>query len=167
MITMKKNSSGPAFAACALAAGLLLAGCKAGADSASSSPTGGSNPSASAAPTQPGASVGDLGGLPSGFPSYDGSDPACRSASNAVESLGTQLGDLTDKTSAAATFATMAQQARDVAPQATNQAVTSAISALADDYQSIADTLRGGSDPNYLTMAHDAFTMVKACADAG
>jgi hypothetical protein len=61
----------------------------------------------------------------------------------------------------------MAQQARDVAPQATNQTVTSAVSALADDYQSIADALRGGADPNYLKMAHDAFTMVKVCADAG
>ena len=106
-------------------------------------------------------------GLPSGFPSYAGSDPACRTASNAVESLGTQLGDLCDKTGAAATFATMAQQARDAAPQATARPSPSAISALADDYQSIADALRGGTSPDYLKVAQDAYTMVKACADAG
>lgn len=161
------NHSAPAFTACALAAGLLLAGCKAGSDTASSGPSGSATPPASAAPTQPGASVGDLSGLPSGFPSYSGSDPACRTASNAVESLGTQLGDLSDQSGAAATFATMAQQARDAAPQATSQTVTAAVSALADDYQSIADALRGGSNPDYLKVARDAATMVKVCADAG
>jgi len=167
MMIKTKNHSAPAFTACALAAGLLLAGCKAGSDTASSGPSGSANPSPSAAPTQPGASVGDLSGLPSGFPSYSGTDPACRSASNAVESLGTQLGDVSDPSGAAATFATMAQQARDVAPQATSQTVTSAISALAEDYQSISDALRGGSNPDYLKVVHDATTMVKACADAG
>jgi hypothetical protein len=165
-MTMRNTTARHTFAVCAVAAGLLLtAGCKpATGTTSSSNPSGAASASGTLAPTEPGASVGDLSGLPSGFPSYTGDDPACRATANAVESLGPQLGDLSDKSAAATTFANMAQAERDAAPQATTQNVTSAVSILADDYQAIADALNGGSDPNYLKLTKDVVAAVQACA---
>jgi hypothetical protein len=167
-MTMRNTTARHAFAACAVAAGLLLGGCTSNADLGSpAGPSGPSGASGTPAPTEPGASVGDLSGLPSGFPSYSGSDPACRNTSNALESLGPQIADLSDKAGAATTFANMAQEARDAAPQSTTQAVSGAVSVLADDYQAIADALRGGATPDFLKVARDATSVVKACAAAG
>lgn len=166
-MTMRKTTARHAFAICAVAAGLVLTGCKPNTDSASSaSPSGSSGASGTLAPTEPGASVGDLSGLPSGFPSYTGNDPACRATANAVESLGPQIGDLSDKSAAATTFRNMAQAERDVAPQATTQDVSSSVSILADDYQAVADALSGNATPNYLKMTQDVVSVVKACASA-
>jgi hypothetical protein len=147
----------------ASAAAVLMTGCSS--SSAKPSAAAGSSTTAAAASATPGSGTSTSSGTPGalGTPAAS-ADPGCQEALSAIGTLGANISNIADPSSAIDGYNQLAAAMVAGAAKAKAPGAKDAITKLAGDFQSFAVQLKNGTTPDQSAFSKDATAMATACS---